>query len=153
MMGSFANPSWEKVGASGIMIIFGIIMLYRHSWSLNVLLLGEEQAQYMGIDVEWIKKYILLFTSLITGAAVSVSGIIGFVGLIIPHIMRIIVGPDHRILFPASTLAGACFLIFCDALSKSLIADMNLPVGIITALFGAPFFVYLLRKRGKTIYA
>ncbi len=153
MMGSFANPSWEKVGVSSVMILFGIIMLYRHSWSLNVLLLGEEQAQYMGVDVEWVKKYILLFTSLITGAAVSVSGIIGFVGLIIPHIMRIIVGPDHRILFPASTLAGAVFLIFCDTLSKTIVSGLSLPVGIITALFGAPFFIYLLRKGRKETYA
>jgi iron complex transport system permease protein len=153
MMGSFANSSWEKVGVSGLMILIGIFMLYRHAWSLNVMLLGEEQAQYLGINVESVKKYILLFASLITGAAVSVSGIIGFVGLIIPHVMRILVGPDHRILFPASTLSGAVFLIFCDMISTKVIPQESLPVGIITAMFGAPFFIYLLRKRRKTIYA
>jgi iron complex transport system permease protein len=153
MMGSLATSSWEKVGVSGLMIIIGIVMLYRHAWSLNVMLLGEEQAQYLGVNVERVKKYILLFASLITGAAVSVSGIIGFVGLIIPHIMRILVGPDHRILFPASTLAGAIFLMFCDTLSTKVLPQESLPVGIITAMFGAPFFIYLLRKRRKTIYA
>lgn len=153
MMGSFANPEWNKVFVSGVMIIIGTFMLYRQSWTLNVLLLGEEQAQYLGVNIEWVKKYILVFASLITGAAVAVSGLIGFVGLVIPHIMRIIVGPDHRILFPTSTLAGAIFLIICDTLSRTLITDMSLPVGIITAMFGAPFFIYLIRKRRKTIYA
>lgn len=153
MMGSFANPSWEKVGVSGIMIIAGIILLYRHAWSLNVMLLGEEQAQYLGVNIEWVKRYILVLASLITGAAVAVSGIIGFVGLIIPHITRIIVGPDHRILFPTSTIAGSIFLILCDTISRIIIPPENLPVGIITAMFGAPFFIYLLRKRRKTIYA
>jgi iron complex transport system permease protein len=153
MMGSFANASWEKVGTSSVMIIAGIILLYRHAWNLNVMLLGEEQAQYLGVNIEWVKRYILLLASLITGAAVAVSGIIGFVGLIIPHITRIIVGPDHRILFPTSTIAGSIFLIMCDTISRIVIPPENLPVGIITAMFGAPFFIYLLRKRRKTIYA
>lgn len=153
MMGSFNNASWEKAGTSGLMIAIGIIMLYRHAWNLNVMLLGEEQAMYLGVNVDKVKKHTLLFASLITGAAVSVSGIIGFVGLIIPHIMRIFVGPDHRVLFPASTLAGAIFLMFCDTLSTKAIPQESLPVGIITAMFGAPFFIYLLRKRGKSLRA
>lgn len=163
MMGGFWSPSWEKVFVSGIMVLVGTLMLYRHAWSLNVLLLGEEQAQYLGINIERVKVYILVFSSLITGAAVAVSGLIGFVGLIIPHIMRILVGPDHRVLFPASTLAGAIFLVLCDTLSKTIVTIINLlglqasittlPVGIITAFFGAPFFIYLLRKRRKSIDA
>jgi len=153
MMGSFSSPEWNKVLISSVMIIIGTLMLYRHSWTLNILLLGEEQAQYLGVNIEWVKMYVLVFASLITGAAVAVSGLIGFVGLVIPHIMRIIVGPDHRTLFPTSTLAGAIFLVICEVLSRTLIKDLILPVGIITAMFGAPFFIYLIRKRRKTIYA
>jgi iron complex transport system permease protein len=93
-----------------------------------------------------------LFAALITAAAVSVSGIIGFVGLIIPHIMRILTGPDHRILLPASALAGAIFLVSADTIARTIMEPAELPVGIITALFGAPFFIYLLRKRRKSIY-
>jgi iron complex transport system permease protein len=158
MMGGFWNPSWSKVTVPAVVILFGILMLYRHSWSLNVMLLGEEQAQYLGVDIEWVKRYILVLSALITGVAVSVSGIIGFVGLIIPHIMRILVGPDHRILFPASTLLGAIFLVISDTIARTILnhvimEPIELPVGIITALFGAPFFIYLLRKRRQTVYA
>lgn len=158
MMGGFWNPSWDKVKIPAVLIIFGILMLYRQSWNLNVLLLGEEQAQYLGVNIEWVKRYILVFSALITGAAVAVSGTIGFVGLIIPHIMRIIVGPDHRLLFPASTLMGAAFLVMSDTFARTIMnyiimEPIELPVGIITSAFGAPFFIYLLRKRRKSVYA
>ncbi|KAF5425035.1 MAG: iron complex transport system permease protein [Candidatus Methanomarinus sp.] len=112
LMGGFWVVLWSEVKITGVLVIVGVLMLYRYAWSLNVMLMGEEQAQYMGVDIERVKLYVLILSSLITAAAVSVSGLIGFVGLIIPHIMRIIVGPDHRILFPASTLMGAIFLIF-----------------------------------------
>jgi iron complex transport system permease protein len=155
LMGGFRNADWDQVKITFILVILGVIMLYRYSWSLNVMLMGEEQAQYMGVDIERVKLYVLVLSSLITAAAVSVSGIIGFVGLIIPHIMRIIVGPDHRILFPTSTLMGAVFLIVADTLTKTdnIMCLYQLPVGIVTAMFGAPFFIYLLRKRRKTLYA
>ncbi|MHC1571190.1 MAG: FecCD family ABC transporter permease, partial [Methanosarcinales archaeon] len=113
----------------------------------------EEQAQYLGINTEDVKRGVLVSSSLITAAAVSVSGIIGFVGLIVPHIMRIVTGPDHRILFPTSTLAGATFLVFTDTISRTILSPIELPVGIVTASFGAPFFLYLLRKQGKKIHA
>jgi len=113
------------------------------------MLTGEEHALDLGIKIESVKKIILIFASLVTAAAVAVSGIIGFVGLIIPHIMRIIVGPDHRILLPSSCLVGAIFLIWTDTLARTMIQPTELPVGIITASFGAPFFLYLLRKRKR----
>lgn len=178
MMGGFWNASWSKVKITMILVFAGIVLSYRHSWNLNVMLLGEEQAQSLGVNVENVKKEILILSALITAAAVSVSGIIGFVGLIIPHIMRNIIGPDHRTLLPASTLAGAIFLVISDTFARTFPTKMqtvlessdimlfqlmlerigslqgvDLPVGIITALFGAPFFVYLLRKRRKNIYA
>jgi len=133
------------------MMLVGII-LYRYSWNLNVMLLGEEQAQYLGVNTENVKWGVLVSSSLITAAAVSVSGIIGFLGLIIPHIMRIFTGPDHP--NPLSNLhAGAIFLVFTDTISRTILSPIELPVGIITASFGAPFFIYLLRKRGKNIHA
>ncbi|AEH61781.1 transport system permease protein [Methanosalsum zhilinae DSM 4017] len=153
MMGGFWNSTWNRVYITAALAIIGIVALYRHSWSLNVMLLGEEQAHHLGINIEYVKKEVLIFSALITAAAVSVSGIIGFVGLIIPHIMRIIVGPDHRILLPASTIAGAIFLVFSDTIARTAMNSVELPVGIITAMFGAPFFIYLLRKRRKKIYA
>jgi iron complex transport system permease protein len=153
LMGGLWTADWQKVKISFVMIIFGIIMLNRQAWNLNVMLLGEDQATYLGINVEHVKRYVLLFAVLITAAAVSVSGIIGFVGLIIPHIMRILVGPDHRILLPSSALAGAIFMVMADAMGRIVMKPVELPVGIITALFGVPFFIYLLRKRRKNIYA
>jgi len=152
LMGGLWTADWEKVKISAVMVIFGVLMIYKQGWNLNVMLLGEEQASYLGIDIEHVKRYVLLFAALITASAVSVSGIIGFVGLIIPHIMRILTGPDHRILLPASALAGAIFLVSTDAIARVIMEPAELPVGIITALFGAPFFIYLLRKRRKSIY-
>lgn len=152
LMGGLWTADWEKVKISAFMVIFGVLMIYKQAWNLNVMLLGEEQASYLGIDIEHVKRYVLLFAALITASAVSVSGIIGFVGLIIPHIMRILTGPDHRILLPASALAGAIFLVSTDAIARVIMEPAELPVGIITALFGAPFFIYLLRKRRKSIY-
>ncbi len=152
LMGGLWTAEWEKVKISAVMVILGVLMIYKQGWNLNVMLLGEEQASYLGIDIEHVKRYVLLFAALITASAVSVSGIIGFVGLIIPHIMRILTGPDHRVLLPASALAGAIFLVSADTIARTVMEPAELPVGIITALFGAPFFIYLLRKRRKSIY-
>jgi iron complex transport system permease protein len=153
MMGSLATSTWFEVQITFVMVAAGILMLYRQSWNLNVMLLGEEQAHCMGVDIEKVKKHTLVFSSLVTAAAVSVSGVIGFVGLIIPHIMRILVGPDHRILLPASTLTGAIFLVLSDSIVKIIGTENPIPVGVITAFFGVPFFIYLLRKRREGISA
>jgi iron complex transport system permease protein len=111
------------------------------------MLLGEENATDLGIRVESTKRIILVLTAFTVGACVAVSGVIGFVGLIIPHIARIFVGPDHKILIPASVFVGGSFLILTDTLARTIIMPAELPVGIITSLFGVPFFLYLLRKR------
>ena len=117
----------------------------------QILLLGEEAALHLGVRVETTKKLLLITASLITAAAVSVSGMIGFVGLIIPHAVRMITGPDHRILLPASALVGAIFLIWADVVARTALAPQEIPVGIITAFVGAPFFIYLLRKKKNEI--
>jgi len=130
-----------------VLIVSGIIYLFsRH---LNLLVGGEEAALQMGVEVEMVKWIAFIGISLITGVVVSFSGIIGFVGLIVPHLMRMILGPDHRLLIPASALGGAIFLVAADTVARTIISPSELPVGVITAFLGAPFFIYLLRKRGS----
>jgi iron complex transport system permease protein len=128
-------------------IFFGFIFLYLRARQLNLILSGEESALQMGVDVERLKLISYLLASLITAASVSVCGLIGFVGLIVTHSVRLIFGPDHRLLLPSSALIGASFLIASDTFARTLLAPTELPVGVITAAFGGPFFIYLLRTR------
>ena len=113
---------------------------------LNVLALGEETAEQLGVSTDGQRRLLLVASSLMVGAAVSISGLIGFVGLIIPHALRLVLGPDHRLLVPASALGGAAFLVLCDTLARSLLGGRELPVGAITALLGGPVFLFLLRR-------
>ena len=130
-----------------ILIVSGVMYIFsRH---LNLIVGGEESALQMGVEVELLKWISFLGISLIIGIAVSFSGIIGFVGLIVPHLMRMILGSDHRLLIPASSLGGAVFLIAADTLARTIISPSELPVGVITAFLGAPFFIYLLKSRGS----
>ncbi len=128
-------------------IVLGILFLYFRSRQLNLILSGEENAVQLGVDVERLKLLSYLSASLMTAASVSVCGLIGFVGLIVPHSVRLIFGPDHRLLIPASALIGASFLVASDTLARTILAPVELPVGVITAVFGGPFFIYLLRTR------
>jgi len=147
MLGSFAVCNWNYVKIALPFVTIGVVLVYVFARDLNIILLGEEQAHHLGVDTERLKKIMLASVSLITAAAVSISGIIGFIGLIIPHITRILVGPDHRVLVPSSALAGAIVLIICDTIARTIIRPAELPVGIITSLLGCPFFIYLLRER------
>jgi len=149
LMGGLWTSDWNRVVITSPLILVGTAVLYLFNRHLNLILMGEETALDLGLEVELFKKIVLVFASLITAAAVSVCGIIGFVGLIIPHLMRILVGPDHRVLLPSSCLVGAIFLVWVDTLARTLIEPTELPVGIITALLGTPFFLYLLRKRKR----
>jgi iron complex transport system permease protein len=144
LMGGFWLANWAQVKIIVLPVLVCFFLIYIFAKDLNAMLLGEESAQTLGITVENVKRILLVLSAFITAAAVSFVGTIGFVGLIIPHITRILVGPDHRILFPASALVGGIFLVWTDALARVL---GEMPVGIITAFFGAPFFIYLLRKR------
>lgn len=129
-----------------VIVVSGIIYVFsRH---LNLIVGGEESALQMGVEVEFVKWISFVGISLIIGVMVSFSGIIGFVGLIVPHLMRMILGPDHRLLIPSSALGGAIFLVAADTVARTIISPSELPVGVITAFLGAPFFIFLLKKRG-----
>ena len=151
-MGSFSTGSWKEVFLLLIIVIPSIILITMFARDLNVMLLGEENARSLGVNVEGLKKYILIISTIMIAAVVSVSGIIGFVGLIIPHAVRMITGPDNRIVIPFSAIAGAIFLIICDTLARSLVPPSEIPVGIITSIFGVPFFIYLLYKTKKKAF-
>lgn len=146
LLGSLAIAKWSYVWILLVPVSLGSFLISLYGRELNALLLGEETAHNLGADPEFLKKMMLATAALVTAGAVAFSGIIGFVGLIVPHMMRILVGADHRVLVPAATLFGAIFLIWADALSRTLIPAQELPVGIITALCGGPFFLYLLRR-------
>ena len=148
MLGSLSMVSWTAVIVVFFAVLVGAIVVYVFSRDLNALLLGEEVAHNLGVDPESLKTTMLIVAAVMTSAAVAFTGVIGFVGLIIPHMVRLVVGADHRTLVPAATLSGAIFLIWTDALSRTVIAPSELPVGIITALCGGPFFLYLLRRYG-----
>lgn len=152
LMGSFALSQWADVRMvfPYIFIGTGVILLYARP--LNVMQLDEEQAQQLGINVESMKIILLAAATLITAAAVSFVGTIGFVGIIIPHAVRLVWGADHRFLLPLSVLCGAVFMILADLISRTIIAPTEIPVGVVTAIFGAPFFLYLLRRRKKVIF-
>ena len=144
LMGSLVTLGYDGLGALAVTVLIGIGVLCAQGRNLNLLSLGEDPAQGLGLDVERIKRVIFVTTALLTGVAVAVSGLIGFVGMIVPHAVRMVLGPDHRLLLPASALVGGTFLAVADTVARSLWAPMELPVGVITALCGGPFFIYLL---------
>ncbi|MDI6854353.1 MAG: iron ABC transporter permease [Deltaproteobacteria bacterium] len=153
IMGSFSGRTWDHLMFALPYILVGSVILLIYARELNLLTLGDGPAQQLGVAVNRVRLILLLAASLITAGAVSVSGIIGFVGLIVPHLMRLLVGPDHRRLLPAAALTGAALLIAADTLARGLMPyGQEIPVGIITALLGGPFFCYLLKvTRGQTI--
>lgn len=150
LIGSLApTENWDKAWAILPFILLGTAVAYMYARDLNILALGEDQAQHLGVEIEKVKRILLVSGALMTAAAVSISGLIGFVGLIIPHLTRVLIGPDHRVLLPTSAIVGASFLMICDALSRVIMGSGEAPVGVITALSGAPFFIYLLRRKKK----
>jgi iron complex transport system permease protein len=153
LLGSLNLTTWNYVYLISPFVIIGLGVMLYFARDLNTIALGEDQAKHLGVEIETLKKIMLVCVSLMTAAAVSISGIIGFIGLIIPHTVRLLVGPDHRILIPASALAGAIVLIICDTLARTVMSPSEVPVGIITALLGGPFFIYLLtRKKNRSRY-
>jgi iron complex transport system permease protein len=147
LMGDLGLSTFKEILFLGPFLFGGFVVIFAVSRSLNLMAIGEETAFYLGVQVESVKKSLLILTSVMVSAAVCVSGIIGFVGLIIPHILRLVLGSDHRLLLPASLLFGAGFLVFCDMLARVVISQGELPVGVITAICGGPFFIYLLRRK------
>ncbi|MDI9610157.1 MAG: iron ABC transporter permease [Archaeoglobaceae archaeon] len=147
LMGSFSNPQWEEIYFCTPCLIIGLSFLLATSWNLNALLLGDEHAKAVGIDVDRYRSELIIFTSLLTSTAVAVSGVIGFVGIIIPHTVRILIGEEHRQLLPTTILLSTAFMPFVDMIARISISG-EIPVGAITAMLGGPFFLYLLLRRG-----
>jgi iron complex transport system permease protein len=146
LMGNLSSASMESIAIISPFLVAASAYLFLQGRRFNLIATGDETALQLGVDVAVVKRVSYLLASLITGLVVSVSGVIGFVGLIIPHICRMILGPDHRLLLPASFLVGGAFLVVADILSRVLLAPTEIPVGAITAAIGAPLFVYLLKK-------
>jgi iron complex transport system permease protein len=145
IMGSLSSVNNQDVVIMGIPIIIGTIILLAIRWRLNILAMGEEEAHTMGINIKKLQAIIIVCCSVITAASVSMCGIIGWVGLVMPHVARMIVGPDHKILLPASIIMGAIFLLLIDDIARTM-TTVEIPLGILTAIIGAPFFLYLLMK-------
>jgi iron complex transport system permease protein len=149
-MGSLGGATWSTVLAAGSLIVIPLVFIPLQAKQLNALLLGESEARHLGIEVEKVKRYIILLTAIGVGAAVAVSGMIGFVGLIVPHIVRLTLGPDHRYLLIASAFLGALFLLIADMISRTIIAPAELPIGLITTIIGGPFFIAMVIYRTRS---
>ena len=151
-MGNLTNADWDNVAIVTPLILAGCILMISYSRELNALMLGDAHALDLGVEVRKVRLQLLVASALVTAAAVAFVGVIGFVGLVVPHILRIVLGPDNRTLLPASLLGGAAFLLMCDYISRVISPSIGiLPIGIITALIGAPYFIYLLRRRRSEV--
>ncbi|QHT61072.1 iron ABC transporter permease [Paenibacillus lycopersici] len=146
MMGGLTAAKWDYLTIPALVVVLGTVLLLFQYRALNALLMGEEAAVTLGVDILAFRKYLVIIAALLTGTIVSVSGSIGFVGLMIPHIARLLVGSDHRRVLPVSLLLGAIFIVWSDVLARLLLAPEELPIGIVTALCGGPFFIWLLRR-------
>jgi len=146
MMGGIAIEPYPVVALSAVLVVFATAVLLREARSLDLLALGDEAARALGADADAVRRRVFLASSLLVGAVVSLCGIITFAGLVVPHVLRRLLGSDNRLLLPASFFGGAAFLVACDALARWVAAPAELPVGAITALTGAPYFIYLLRR-------
>ena len=147
LFGSFWAASWRDVALAAPPILASAAVVMAFSWELNAIYLGEEQALHVGVDVELLKHVLVAACSLMTAVSVSLTGIIGFVGLVVPHLARLLVGADHRVLLPASCLGGAMLMVLADLVARTAFRPVELPVGAITALLGVPLFAHLLRRR------
>ncbi|MCL4162111.1 UNVERIFIED_CONTAM: hypothetical protein GTU68_032793 [Idotea baltica] len=151
-MGSLAGAKWSGILLAAVTLVALFIVFYRQAMSLNALLLGESEAQHLGIPVQKLKRKLILLTAAGVGITVSLSGMVGFIGLVIPHLGRMLAGPDHRVLLPLSAVLGALLLTAADMFSRVVLAPAELPVGIVTAIIGAPFFLYLLfQQKGRIL--
>ncbi|MBE3757714.1 iron ABC transporter permease [Vibrio parahaemolyticus] len=151
-MGSLAGANWAGIGLASVTLVVLLFWFHKKAMSLNALLLGESEARHLGVPVQRLKRQLILLSAVGVGVTVSICGAIGFIGLVIPHLGRMLAGPDHRTLLPISALLGALLLTCADMIARVLLAPAELPVGIVTALIGAPFFIYLLfQQRGKIL--
>lgn len=152
LMGSLTTANWDHIKMLTPIVLLGSFFIWIYSRELNIMLMGEESAQMLGVDIEKIKLKLFLIVSLIVSTIVSITGIIGFVGLIIPHTVRMIVGANNRILIPISAISGGIFMIISDTIARTVVSPTELPVGAVTALFGGPYFIYLISKNKKKVF-
>lgn len=145
-LGSLVDSTWERVGSVSIWILLAMIPLLFLSRPLNALLFGETEAKHLGYDTQRIKQFIIVLVAISVGLGVAVAGVVGFVGLIVPHLIRIVAGPDHRYVLPGSMLLGGSLLVISDLIARTIAEGREIPLGVITALIGSPFFIYLLMK-------
>ncbi|PKM50546.1 MAG: iron ABC transporter [Firmicutes bacterium HGW-Firmicutes-7] len=145
-LGSFKDANWLKIGFLGVIVLVALVIIYKYYMELNMIMVSEEQAFTLGVSTEKVKKILLVVSSLMVAVIVSTCGIIGFVGLITPHATRLVVGPNHKVLLPMSTIFGGIFTVAADTIARSILPNAEISVGIITALFGVPFFLILLYK-------
>ena len=148
LLGSFSGARWSLIPAAAAVTGLGVVSLTLLSRPLDAMLMGEEPAYHLGVPVEALKRGLLVLAALVTGILVSTSGAIGFVGLIVPHAVRMVIGVTHRVLVPISSVVGALFMVWADLAARTVLPGQELPVGILTALCGVPFFLYLLRRNG-----
>jgi iron complex transport system permease protein len=146
LLGGFDASSWTRLAAAAPLILVGTVLIALRARTLNGLLLGEEPAAHLGVDVGRERVILLALASLVTAAAVAVSGLIGFVGLVVPHGVRLLVGSDHRVLMPLSFLAGGAFLTLADLAARTVVSPAEIPIGVVTAFVGVPLFLVLLRR-------
>ena len=151
LMGSLTGPDFQTVFILAVYLLFGMCVLIRQAPALNLLTLGEESARSLGVEVERVKRVLFAASALVTGAVVAFSGLIGFVGLIVPHAVRLVFGADHRLLLTASGITGGTFLMVADTAARTLLSPAEIPVGVVTALVGGPIFLYLLVQQRKRI--
>ncbi|PKA32241.1 iron ABC transporter [Cedecea lapagei] len=147
-MGSLGSAQWSTLLAVTSLMIPTVLIIWRLAGALNLLQLGDEEAHYLGVDVRVVQRILLLCSALLVASAVAVSGVIGFIGLVVPHLMRMWLGSDHRAVIPGSVMAGAFLLLIADTLARTAVAPAEMPVGLLTSLLGAPWFLWLIFRRG-----
>ena len=149
LMGDLSRAAVKEIAVAALCLMVCFVIIYTQARKLNLMVQGEETALQLGVNVQTTKYILMIVTSLITAVAVSLAGIIGFVGIMVPHMIRLVFGSDHRLLMPAAALFGASFLVLADTLARTVLAPAELPVGVITALCGAPYFIFLMRRKGR----
>lgn len=149
-LGSLGSATWRSVLAATPFILIGLLLVPRWGQALNLLVLGEHEARHLGVDTERVRLELIVCAALMTGAAVAVAGVVGFVGLIVPHLVRLVAGPDHRTLLPASALFGAVLLVLTDLLARTVVQPAELPLGVLTALTGGPFLLLLMLRTRRS---
>ncbi|ABE39581.1 transport system permease protein [Rhodopseudomonas palustris BisB5] len=151
MMGSLSGANWAKASSTALVLLIALLVFVKVARHLDLLVLGESEAFHTGVDVERMKLLSIVLVSAMTGVAVSVCGVVGFVGIVVPHLLRLVIGPSHRLLLPASACLGAVMLVAADTVARTIVAPAEMPIGILTAAIGAPFFLAILLRQRKLV--